>query len=128
VEGDVFYDLGSGVGGPTLLAALGTRARCRGVEVHAAYVDRARTTARALGLRDHVFVVADALEHDWSDGNRFYLFNPFPAHVLRLVGERLRQIGRRREVRIACFHTRLGDGFAATAVRGAVTVYRTTGH
>jgi hypothetical protein len=32
-EGDVFYDLGSG------LAAIGSRARCRGIEVHAAYVD-----------------------------------------------------------------------------------------
>lgn len=124
-DGDVFYDLGSGLGGPTMMAALGSRARCRGIEVHAAYVDRAQTTALALGLREDLFVAADALEHDWSDGNAFYLFNPFPPPVLRQVCERLRRIGRQREVRVACFHTRLGEGFAATARHGAVTVYRT---
>lgn len=126
-EGDMFYDLGSGLGSPTVLATLGSRAQCRGIEIHAAYVDRARATADALGLRDDLFVAADVLEHDWSDGNRFYLFNPFSSSVLCRVSDRLRLLSRRREVHVACIHTHLGEGFAATLRRGIVTHYQPTG-
>jgi hypothetical protein len=47
--------------------------------------------------------------------------------VLRSVSNRLRHLGQRRRIHIGCVHTCLGDGFAATARQGIVTVYKTTG-
>lgn len=126
-EGDVFYDLGSGLGSPTLLATLASRARCRGIEVHDFYVHRATATAKAFGLREDLFVVADVTDYDWSDGNKFFLFNPFVPEVLEWVSDRLRRLGRCKTVDVACLYAHLGEGFAVTARRGAVTVYRTTG-
>jgi SAM-dependent methyltransferase len=122
-RGDRFYDLGSGLGAPTILAALESHARCRGVEIHESYVVRARATAEAYALPPSMFVVGDVLDVDWSDGNRFYMFNPFPSRTLEAVSERLRLIAELEPIRVACFHGSLGRGFNVIARYGAVTVF-----
>jgi SAM-dependent methyltransferase len=121
--GDVFYDLGSGLGLPCLVAALGGHATYRGIEFHARYVDRARDNARQLGLTHVEFLIGDVVASDWSDGTRFYMFNPFPEAVLQVVAARLRQIAAHRQIRIACFHNLLPHGFTRIGGDGPIAVY-----
>lgn len=119
---DTFYDLGAGLGLPCLIAALSGPAICRGIEFHAGYVARARDNARQLGLGNVEFFVGDAAAFDWSDGTRFYMFNPFPDRVLRVVAERLHRLATQRSIRIACFHNVLPD-FSRIGGDGPITVY-----
>ncbi|HSS02450.1 MAG TPA: hypothetical protein VLM79_35565, partial [Kofleriaceae bacterium] len=56
---DRFYDLGAGTGLPCLIAALSGSATCRGIEVHARYVDRASDIAQQLGRAHAEFFVGD---------------------------------------------------------------------
>jgi hypothetical protein len=123
---DRFYDLGAGTGLPCLIAALSGAAACRGIEVHARYVDRARDMARQLGLAHAEFVVGDVVTYDWSDGTRFYLFNPFSDDVRGIVAERLRQVAADHPIRIACFHNRL-EGFTRIGGEGPLAVYEAGG-
>ncbi|HEY0992701.1 MAG TPA: methyltransferase domain-containing protein [Kofleriaceae bacterium] len=121
---DRFYDLGSGLGLPCLIAALSGRATYRGVEFHACYVERARENARELGLTSVEFCVGDVTTFDWSDGTHFYMFNPFPEHVLQIVADRLRSLSALKPIRIACFHNLLPGSFTPIASNGALTVYQ----
>lgn len=113
--GDTFYDLGSGVGLPTLVAALSSEAACRGIEYHRRYVERAEDSARRLGLSSVrvQFHCGDASAFDWSDGNRFYMFNPFPAAVLERVAARLLEVASERPIRVACY----ANGLPAPGLR-----------
>jgi SAM-dependent methyltransferase len=120
---DTLYDLGSGLGLPCVVAALCGPATYRGVEVHARYVDRARDTARRLGLANVAFFAGDVTTFDWSDGTRFYMFNPFPDGVLQAVADRLRRIAAHRPIRIACFHNVLSEGFTRIGGDGPIVVY-----
>ncbi len=120
---DIFYDLGSGVGLPCVVAALSSEAACRGVEFHAAYVERARENARQLGLARVEFFVGDVATFDWTDGNKFYMFNPFPDDVLRIVTARLLRLASHKPIRIACFHNMLPDGFRRIGGEGKLSVY-----
>jgi hypothetical protein len=123
---DRFYDLGAGTGLPCLIAALSGAAPCRGIEVHARYVDRARDTARQLGLAHAEFAVGNVATYDWSDGTRFYMFNPFSDGVLGVVAERLRRVAADHPIRIACFHNRL-EGFTRIGGEGPLAVYEAGG-
>jgi hypothetical protein len=120
---DTFYDLGSGLGLPCVVAALRSEAACRGVEFHACYVERARENARHLGLESVEFFVGDVATFDWSDGNKFYMFNPFPEAVLQAVAARLLQLAARKPIRIACFHNALPEGFRRIGGEGKIAVY-----
>ena len=126
-SGDTFYDLGSGLGLPTLVAALSSEAACRGVEYHRLYVERAEENARRLGLSGVQFHCGDASAFDWSDGNRFYMFNPFPDEVLERVVARLLDLARERPVRVACYANRLpAPGFSCVHEEGRVAVFEAT--
>ncbi len=122
--GDTFYDLGSGLGLPTLVAALSSEATCRGVEYHRGYVERAEENARRLGLSGVLFHCGDASAFDWSDGNKFYMFNPFPDDVLARVAARLLEVARQRPIRVACYANRLpAPGFRVVHEDGRVAVF-----
>lgn len=120
---DTFYDLGSGVGLPCVVAALSSEAACRGIEFHASYVERARQNARHLGLDRVEFFVGDVTTFDWSDGNKFYMFNPFPAPILQAVADRLLQLASHKLIRAACFHNALPGGFRRIGGEGKIAVY-----
>jgi SAM-dependent methyltransferase len=122
-DDDRFYDLGSGLGTPCLIAALSGHATYRGVELHARYVDRARDNARQLGLYSVEFFVGDVTSFDWSDGTCFYMFNPFPEPVLHVVAERLRSLSALKPIRVACWHNLL-PGFTPIASDRWLTVYQ----
>lgn len=102
-ERDVLVDLGSGLGHVPLLAAIGTSARCIGIEREAAYVDCARHSASALNLSRATFVRQDARAADVSAGTVFYLYTPFTGAVLRAVLDALRAEAARRPIRVCTF-------------------------
>jgi hypothetical protein len=79
--------------------------------------------AQQLGLAHAEFVLGDAATYDWSDGTRFYMFNPFSDDVLGIVAEQLRRVAAEHPIRIACFHNRLPDDFTRIGGEGPLAVY-----
>lgn len=98
--GDVFIDLGSGLGQVVLLIHLLTGVAARGVEIEPAYYAYARRCSAGLGLRDVDFVEADARVADLSAGTVFFLFTPFKGGVFSQVMERVRVLALARRVRV----------------------------
>jgi hypothetical protein len=84
--GDVFIDLGSGLG-KVVRAAMATGARARGIEIDPELVRR----ARELGGD---YICADACAADLSDGTVFYLYVPFTGATLQTVMDRLKEVRR----------------------------------
>jgi hypothetical protein len=87
--GDVFIDLGAGLGQVVLLVHLLTGVRALGVEIEPAYCAYARRCAERLGLGGVSFVAADARVADLSAGTVFFLFTPFKGEVFSQVMERV---------------------------------------
>lgn len=95
--GDVFVDLGAGLGQVVMLVHLLTGVRALGVEIEPAYCVYARRCAEGLGLTGVSWVAADARVADLSAGTVFFLFTPFRGVVFSQVMERVRaaSLGRR---------------------------------
>jgi hypothetical protein len=106
---DVLIDLGSGLGHVPLLVSICTEASSIGIELEAAYVDCARTSAQALNLKNVTFIEQDARLADLSAGTVFYLYTPFTGSILREVLDSLRRESSGREIRVCalgpCVHT-----------------------
>jgi hypothetical protein len=100
---DVLVDLGSGLGHVPMLANILAGARAIGIELQAPLLERARETARALGLHGVSFLHGDARAADFSMGTVFYLYTPFKGAVMDDVLARLADEARRRPLRIATF-------------------------
>ena len=90
--GDLFYDLGSGLGQVVILVHLLTGVRARGVEIQPAFCEYARRCAAQFGLTGVEFINADARDLDYQEGTVFYLFTPFIGTVLETVLARLRYV------------------------------------
>jgi len=101
--GDMFYDLGSGLGRPTILAHLVSGARARGVEVSGALCGLARASAADLNLAGVEFIQGDAREVDYNEGTVFFLFTPFKGEMFRQVFARLYARSRAGSIRIATY-------------------------
>lgn len=97
---DVVFDLGSGSGKLALTVSASTVSQVVGVELCAAYVDEARSTAVNLSLRNTRFVHADAREVDLSQGSVFYLYHPFRGEVASTVAQALGALAREKDIRI----------------------------
>lgn len=89
-EGQVFYDLGSGLGRAVILYHLLTELPARGIEIEASYWAYARGCALSLGLSQVRFELGDAREVSLAEGTIFFLFTPFVGEVLQTVLRRLR--------------------------------------
>jgi SAM-dependent methyltransferase len=96
-RGDVFIDLGAGLGKVVLLAAILTDASARGIELQGALVERAREAAAQLRV-DVRFEQGDARELDLDDGTIFFLYLPFTGPALVDVLRRLHAIACRRAI------------------------------
>jgi len=92
--GEVFYDLGSGLGQVVMLVNLLTGIEARGVEIEPAYCAFAQDCATGLGLSDVGFVEADVRDADISDGTVFFLYTPFTGGILKDVLARLRSLAK----------------------------------
>jgi SAM-dependent methyltransferase len=90
---DVFYDIGCGNGRVLCYVARKRVRKVIGIELSNDFADRARTNAQRLRGRVSPMEVrcGDAAEMDFSDGNVFFLFNPFGPKTLQTVLENIRQ-------------------------------------
>jgi hypothetical protein len=102
-RGDVFYDLGSGLGQVVILVSLLVGIPARGVEIQPSLCHQAERYARDLGLANVAFVNADARDADYSDGTVFYLFTPFKGDMLHEVLLRLQRESDRRPVTVCSY-------------------------
>lgn len=102
---DVLVDLGSGLGHVPLLVSICTPARCIGIELESAYVERAQQCAQSLNLRLNrvSFLHQDARLADLSLGTVFYLYTPFTGSILRAVLDRLQREAATRPIRICSY-------------------------
>jgi hypothetical protein len=98
--GDVFVDLGAGLGQVVMLVHLLAGVRALGVEIEPAYCAYARRCAEKLGLRGVSFVDSDARVADLSAGTVFYLFTPCKGEVFSQLTERVRTASLGRRVRV----------------------------
>jgi hypothetical protein len=101
--GEVFYDLGSGLGYLCLLVNLLTDARTKGIEFEPAYCDYARRCARRLNLSRVEFINADARTADYSDGTIFFMYTPFRGRLLEEVLRKLRCESDQRTIHICSY-------------------------
>ena len=102
-EDDCFYDLGAGLGQPTILVNLLCGARSVGVEYQPGYCEFARRRAELLGVRGVTFINADARQVNYADGTVFLLFSPFRGAILEHVLEKLREEPISKSLRICSF-------------------------
>jgi hypothetical protein len=98
--GDIFVDLGSGLGHVPLLVSILTGARTLGVEIQADYVVNAQDCAESLNLSSVRFVADDARLADISTGTVFYLLSPFTGSILSDVLARLHRKSKDRQIKI----------------------------
>jgi len=101
VRGDVFYDLGSGYGRVVLWGAIVSDGLFRGIELVPERVAVAERVRRKLALRNLELRQGNVRSAALDDGNLFFLFDPFFADTLRLVGRRLADVAHRHPIRIA---------------------------
>lgn len=98
---DVVYDLGSGYGRLVIFGALNSDADFRGIEISEARNKKAAELAKRLGISNAAFYTGNVLDFDLSDGDIFFLFNPFNSRTLSAVGEKLHEISLRKTIKIA---------------------------
>ncbi len=98
--GDVFYDLGSGLGQATILVNLLASVISKGVEFEPAYCHYAKTCAAELNLSDTYFINEDARYTDYSSGNVFFMYTPFEGEMLYDVLSNLYVEAKKRKIRI----------------------------
>ena len=82
-QGDVFFDLGSGLGQVAIMTNLISGASAVGVEYEPAYCNYAKTCASQLNLHDVEFTNADARNADYSQGTVFFMYTPFGGGMLQ---------------------------------------------
>jgi hypothetical protein len=98
VAGDIFLDIGAGLGKVVMMVHLLSGVRARGVELQPALCEHAQTCARELELKDVSFLAADARDADLSDATVFFLYLPFTGGVLASVMARIRTVAERRAI------------------------------
>ncbi len=101
--GDLFVDLGAGLGQVVLLYHLLTGVPARGIERQPSYCAAAREMAAEFAAPGIEFVAADARQADCHQGSAFYLFTPFHGAVLQSVLDRLRATAGRPGARICTY-------------------------
>jgi hypothetical protein len=99
-SGDLFFDIGSGLGQVVLLVNLISGARARGIEYEPAYCAYASAMASRLRLTDVDFLHADARQVDYSKGTVFFLYTPFEGKMLQEMLRLLQTASRDRVIRV----------------------------
>ena len=97
--GDVFVDIGSGLGKVTMLVHLLSGARALGLERDAALVARARERAKAFALAGVSYVHGDARD-SLPEGNVYFMYAPVTGSALERVMARLEATTRGHTVTI----------------------------
>lgn len=105
--GDVFVDLGSGLGKATLLTHLVSGAAVLGLERELVLVEAARARTVDLGLTGVSYVHGDARE-EVPEGSVYYLYLPFTGAALDAAMARLEEATRGRQVVVCTLGLDLG--------------------
>jgi len=98
--GDVFFDIGSGLGQVVILINLLTGAKTAGIEYEPAYCNYAKTSAAQLNLPAVEFLNIDARNVDYSSGTVFFLYTPFVGDMLQQMLDILQQQAEKGFIRI----------------------------
>jgi SAM-dependent methyltransferase len=98
---DVIYDLGSGYGRLIIYGSVVSDALFKGIEIVPNRVDVAEKVRSLLKLENSVFIEGNAKEKDFSDGDIFFLFNPFTASTLECIGKKMANIAKAKKVIIS---------------------------
>ncbi len=101
--GDVFCDLGSGLGHVAIMVKLLTGATVTGIEFEPTYCNYARQCATELNLQDVNFVNEDARWSDYNGGTIFFMYTPFREHLLERVLDRLRVESKLRQITVCTY-------------------------
>lgn len=102
-EGDVFVDVGSGLGRAAMLAHLLTGAATVGVEIQRGLVDAARALAARAKLERCVFVHGDAVgAGPLPHGTVYFFYCPFSGERLERLYDALEPVARARSIRVGC--------------------------
>jgi len=121
--GDVFFDLGSGLGQVAILINLISGAESVGVEYEPAYQQYATDCADSLSLSNVHFINKDARDADYSRGTVFFLYTPFEGSILESVLNSLRLEAENRAIRIFTYgpcSVTVADQQWLTCVKGVV--------
>lgn len=98
---DTLYDLGSWYGRVLIYAAVNSPAQCKGIEIVPERVASCQAVRGRLQLDNLNFMTGNVLQQDYSDGNIFFLFNPFSRETLEAVGEQLKKLAEHKKIKIA---------------------------
>ncbi len=98
--GDVFFDVGSGLGLVTLLVAWISGARAVGLEYEPTYHRLAVARAERLRIPRVRFELGDARHADLSEGTVFYVYDTFRGQILDDMITRLEAEARERTIRV----------------------------
>lgn len=99
-EEEVIYDFGCGYGRIVLYGAITRKSRFRGIEIVPERAKKAEIIKNFLKLENAMIIPGNILDQDFSDGNIFFLFNPFSYRTLEAVGEHLKKIAQQKNIRI----------------------------
>lgn len=99
-HGDVFYDIGSGLGQVPILVNLLTGAKTRGIEYEPAYCDYATACASKLNLPNVAFINTTAQNGDYANGSVFFMYTPFEGTMLQEMLDILKKESLQRNIRI----------------------------
>ena len=97
---DVFYDLGSGYGLVVIHFAQNTQAKGIGIEIVPDRVVESNKHKDRLKLENIYFKQGNVLDYDFSDGNIFFMFNPFTIETLKKVNEKLKKISKQKFIKV----------------------------
>ncbi len=104
-ESDAVLDIGCGKGGALLTLALYPFARVDGVEISRALAVIAQKNLEKLRVRNATVYCGDATEFNQLDSyTYFYMYNPFPEQVMRLVMNNIVASQHRKERRVTLIY------------------------
>jgi hypothetical protein len=107
--GQVVWDLGCGYGIPSIYGAINyPDVLFKGVELVPERFQECEKTKKRFGLDNVEFCGGNVLDTDISDGDVFYTFNPFTEETMDEVSRRLGELGKTKDIKVACYINYLG--------------------
>jgi hypothetical protein len=108
--GQVVWDLGCGCGHPSIYGAINyPNVLFKGIELIPAGVQEGERIKKMLGLDNVEFYQGNVLDTDISDGDAFYMFNPFSDDTLGEVSRRLGELGKTKNIKVAHLGSRFDE-------------------
>jgi hypothetical protein len=98
--GDLFVDIGSGLGQVCILVNLISGAAASGIEYEPAYCHYAKTSASQLNLPNVDFINKDGRYGDYAQGTVFFLYTPFEGRMLQNMLDILQKESQKRTITI----------------------------